>query len=366
MVRGEGLTGYSHSIAAFKALTIRAVNLAPQPRGGASAAGVCLLKTRVWGSSAETVGYIGGSGWVSSTLRWGSTPVYDGTAVGSLDQRYYATGAGRFMTADPYRASAGASEPGSWNRYSYVESDPTNAIDPNGLMSIYAALLSQYVARYTVTVTASVPGGGGGGGGGSEMPNWIWHESNDVLWPTWTPAILPKCPELPPDRPGVANVLANMDRAAEVANQALDQIAASISGPDGGTSAFGSMARVVVWWTNMVRPGGTWDYKTQGIQFESFGNFNFGSAGLAAGFTEDQLLRAAGVVQVITDVFRAATYALDMVGRAESGEAPTPAPGRIGSGWPFGPSPHGDDVRDQTQIRAGFAYYRAVIAGCLP
>ena len=133
MVRGEGLTGYSHSIAALKAITIRAVNFAPQPRGGASAAGVCLLKTRVWGSSAETVGYIGGSGWVSSTLRWGSTPVYDGTAVGSLDQRYYATGAGRFITGDPYKASAGAGDPGSWNRYAYVQGDPINFSDPSGL-----------------------------------------------------------------------------------------------------------------------------------------------------------------------------------------------------------------------------------------
>jgi hypothetical protein len=55
--------------------------------------------------------------------------------VGSLDQRYYATGAGRFMTADPYRASAGASDPGSWNRYTYVGGDPTNLRDPRGLES---------------------------------------------------------------------------------------------------------------------------------------------------------------------------------------------------------------------------------------
>ena len=42
-------------------------------------------------------------------------------------------GAGRFMPADPYKASAGASEPGSWNRFSHVEGDPINFVDPQGL-----------------------------------------------------------------------------------------------------------------------------------------------------------------------------------------------------------------------------------------
>ena len=38
------------------------------------------------------------------------------------------------MTADPYKASAGAADPGSWNRYSYVEGDPTNFGDSSGLL----------------------------------------------------------------------------------------------------------------------------------------------------------------------------------------------------------------------------------------
>ena len=36
------------------------------------------------------------------------------------DQRYYASGYGRFNTADPYPASAGPSDQGSWNRYHRV------------------------------------------------------------------------------------------------------------------------------------------------------------------------------------------------------------------------------------------------------
>src|ERR1019366_2823935 len=42
-------------------------------------------------------------------------------------------GTGRFLTPDPYRNSAGLANPGSWNRYTYVISDPVNLIDPQGL-----------------------------------------------------------------------------------------------------------------------------------------------------------------------------------------------------------------------------------------
>jgi len=51
------------------------------------------------------------------------------------DQRYYTAAYGRFNTADPNRASAGPSEPGSWNRYSYVEGDPINFNDRSGQMA---------------------------------------------------------------------------------------------------------------------------------------------------------------------------------------------------------------------------------------
>jgi len=49
------------------------------------------------------------------------------------DQRCYASSNGRFNTADPYQASAGSSDPGSWNRYAYVEGDPVNHFDAHGL-----------------------------------------------------------------------------------------------------------------------------------------------------------------------------------------------------------------------------------------
>ena len=48
------------------------------------------------------------------------------------DQRFYAATYGRFLSPDPYSASGGAGDPGSWNRYSYVGGDPVNFIDPSG------------------------------------------------------------------------------------------------------------------------------------------------------------------------------------------------------------------------------------------
>jgi hypothetical protein len=47
-------------------------------------------------------------------------------------QMFYASTYGRFNTPDPARNSAGPTDPGSWNRYSYVGGDPVNRLDPAG------------------------------------------------------------------------------------------------------------------------------------------------------------------------------------------------------------------------------------------
>ena len=61
------------------------------------------------------------------------------------DQRWYAGGYGRFTSADPYGGSASQAEPGSWNRYAYVEGDPVNWTDRHG---------TNKEAAYSVTVDA--------------------------------------------------------------------------------------------------------------------------------------------------------------------------------------------------------------------
>ena len=54
------------------------------------------------------------------------------TGLDYADQRYEQPGVGRFMTADPYKASGGPADPGSWNRYAYTRGDPINRTDANG------------------------------------------------------------------------------------------------------------------------------------------------------------------------------------------------------------------------------------------
>jgi len=40
------------------------------------------------------------------------------------------------MTPDPYQASGGPNDPGSWNRYAYTRGDPVDRNDPAGLCTI--------------------------------------------------------------------------------------------------------------------------------------------------------------------------------------------------------------------------------------
>ena len=85
------------------------------------------------------------------------------------DQRYYAVGTGRFNVPDPYQASAGAEDPGSWNRYAYVGGDPINYLDPSGLNAQrpgYCSAEYSYsdCAELGIFSDGGVPGVGVGGG----------------------------------------------------------------------------------------------------------------------------------------------------------------------------------------------------------
>jgi RHS repeat-associated protein len=62
----------------------------------------------------------------------------DATGLHYADQRYYQASWGRFTTPDPYVPSALPGDPGSWNRYAYVQGDPVNYLDPSGEASIEA------------------------------------------------------------------------------------------------------------------------------------------------------------------------------------------------------------------------------------
>jgi RHS repeat-associated protein len=57
------------------------------------------------------------------------------TGLDYARNRYYTRTWGRFLSPDPYVASGGPADPGSWNRYAYVQGDPVNYGDPGGLFA---------------------------------------------------------------------------------------------------------------------------------------------------------------------------------------------------------------------------------------
>jgi len=89
--------------------------------------------------------------------------------------RYYSSSHGRFLTPDPYVASASLTNPQSWDRYPYVENDPVNFVDPQGLNRRGADFsVTVYATRYydvnelwssEANYWAGIWGWGGGGGG---------------------------------------------------------------------------------------------------------------------------------------------------------------------------------------------------------
>ncbi|MNE12031.1 polymorphic toxin type 44 domain-containing protein [Pseudomonas tussilaginis] len=94
-------------------------------------------------------------------------------------------------------------------------------------------------------------------------------------------------------------------------------------------------AHLYSWFYTKVRNRGDWDYKQKGRQYESFGNFNYGAVGTAAGIPEGVLLRAAGAAQTVSG-----TTSVE-----------------FGKWW--ADAPYGDDDVDQAWIKAGIDYAKS-------
>jgi len=88
--------------------------------------------------------------------------------------------AGRWTSPDPYNGSMKIGDPQSFNRYSYVENQPTNFVDPSGLLMMQPRpreMSSMEICwRYGICSNPvgptgggeeEFPGGGGLGGGGA-------------------------------------------------------------------------------------------------------------------------------------------------------------------------------------------------------
>lgn len=92
----------------------------------------------------------------------------------SLFRRYHGWWS-RFKHPDPYDVSYSLDDPQSFNRYSYVQNDPVNFVDPSGLnLEAPGSGGGGYCVRYHYTNPSTGEGFwgswtcyGGGGGGGS-------------------------------------------------------------------------------------------------------------------------------------------------------------------------------------------------------
>lgn len=107
---------------------------------------------------------------------------YHREASGVVDyamNRYYSPVYGRFTSPDPV-ASANPSNPGSWNRYAYVEGDPVNKVDPTGLYAEAACGDS-----WATDASLSGPCSGDNPMGGKD-PN--------ISWTNWHPGIFTQHP----------------------------------------------------------------------------------------------------------------------------------------------------------------------------
>jgi RHS repeat-associated protein len=111
------------------------------------------------------------------------------TGLDYANNRYYSNAFGRFITPDPYQASVGPADPGSWNRYAYTRGDPANRNDPSGLCdSDDPSCVSQCDPADPICVAAngcdpadascSLGSAGGGTSGNPSVPGSITYPVN--------------------------------------------------------------------------------------------------------------------------------------------------------------------------------------------
>jgi RHS repeat-associated protein len=195
--------------------------------------------------------------------------------------RYYYPVLGRFTSRDPYVGNI--YDPLTLNRYTYVENNPVNKIDPSGHGS----------NRITQSCAKGVP---------MDIPSVL--QPNQCIFPAIWPTSV--------------NLEANI---AEAKKWGWDPL----------------------WFANKVREGGIWDYKRMAAEYGDFGNFHYGVVGAAAGYSLPTLLKAAGVVQKLTNMYN-----------YFRGYGVVQTQGSL-----FSEAPYGDDPLDQYWMTQGFLYYHS-------
>jgi RHS repeat-associated protein len=243
--------------------------------------------------------------------------------------RAYETAPGRWTRPDPYNGSYDLANPQSFNRYVYVMNNPLAFTDPSGLRWNPCGGVNWSVSTSEGSSTSGFdyyPCDENGGPTG-ELPS-APSRNNDSGGGTNSAPSKAGCPAVP-TAPAGANVNQNMAKA-------------KIQG------IFNPLAPL--WFYNQVNYGGPMDYKTQGAQYEDFGNFNYGATGTAAYAPAFTLLRAAGWAQ------------RGHPSSPQFGGNPGSLPGMVLN--PFGgTAPYGDDPHDQQLIQQGIQYARMGCGG---
>jgi RHS repeat-associated protein len=133
---------------------------------------------RVTNSAGTVVSTIDLDPWGGETNRNGNSAFQphkytsyerDGNGGDDAMHRRYQSNWTRFSQPDPYDGSYDATNPQSFNRYSYVQNDPVNFTDPTGLFCIQREHWDEKTATLYVSWDCYLEGGGGGGGA-SIMP----------------------------------------------------------------------------------------------------------------------------------------------------------------------------------------------------
>jgi len=241
---------------------------------------------------------------------------------------------GKFMQPDPAgQMSANPWNPLSWYMYGYVLSNPLRLVDPTGLESGEGPA-NNWDGAGRDTITAAFKDGT------ADENATVIVAASDGCPVTQTAIATPKpqnkptsvAKPRPVDRPGCPAVPPHPAGADVDANIGTAQFSNAINWLNPATHD----VAVNLWFTHLEAPGQAWDYKSQGgMQYDDFGNFNYGAAGAAAGFPLSELQTVAGGLSAVLGTGNQQTYG------------------------PFYKSPYYAHAPiKSSQISAGYAYFK--------
>jgi len=118
--------------------------------------------------------------------RYGLTERDDATGLDHTWFRKHENRSGRWTSPDPYNGSISLGDPQSFNRYNYVNSQPTNFVDPSGLLKIEWCTKTSWRdsngnIQYTISGCVTVYDDGGGFGDVIGIMNTVRQELKEYL-----------------------------------------------------------------------------------------------------------------------------------------------------------------------------------------